>query len=52
MTWVILALELVAAVGVIVLAAGWWRLQRTIEQLKRDERLKEAARRAQRDAQS
>jgi DNA-binding transcriptional regulator of glucitol operon len=40
MTWVIIGLQVFAIVWLIVLAAGWWRLQRLIADLKRQERLR------------
>jgi hypothetical protein len=48
-SWILIALQAVSAVLLLVLAVGWWRLQRTIRDIKRSERLRDSARRALRD---
>lgn len=40
MSWILVALQVVSAVLLLVLAVGWWRLQRMIGEIKRRERLR------------
>lgn len=49
MSWILVALQALSAVLLLALAVGWWRLQRTIRDIKRGERLREAAQRSLRD---